>query len=62
MTPTETPQPQTGAWLTDAGDLLVRRYGDTYTATFKVDGRWLPEVALVPEQWDFSTGSLRVVS
>ena len=43
------------AWLTDDGDLLVRRYGNTYTATYKVDGHWLPEVALVPEQWDFSS-------
>lgn len=50
-------QPQTAAWLTDDGDLLIRKYGDTMTATYKVDGRWLPEVALVPEAWDFGASA-----
>lgn len=50
-------QAQTDAWLTDSGDLLIRRYGDTMTATRKVDGHWLPEVALVREPWDFGSAS-----
>lgn len=51
------PQPQTGAWLTDDGSLLVRKYGDTMTVTRKVDGRWLPEMALTAEAWDFGASA-----
>ena len=46
-------QEQTAAWLTDDGELLVRKYGDTMTVTAKVDGRWSPEQVLTPEPWDF---------
>lgn len=51
------PQAQTGAWLTDDGLLLVRRYGDTMTVTRKVGGYWQPEVALVAEAWDFGASA-----
>ena len=51
-------QAQTAAWLTDDGDLLVRRYGDTMTVTHKdANGRWSPEVVLVPEAWDFGASA-----
>ena len=52
------PQPQTGAWLTDDGTLLLRRYGtDVFTVTRNEGDRWGIEYLLVAESWDFGVAS-----